>query len=391
MSSRDERYLRIAWIAWAVLFLIAAAIMIAGSGRTVVPSYRIAAQNWLAGRGLYDGTGVGGFVYFPQAAILFIPFALFAAAAGEVLWRLVIIGTFAAGLRSFARLASGRTGRELFPLMSLVTVPLAWDCARNGQSTLIITGLMLLAVVDVADRRWWRATLWLSLGVALKPLALVLALLIMAVDRPMTGRLLLGLGAVALAPFLTQHPAYVLQQYASCFGNMKAAAHVAVVARGWTSPFTALQLAGVNVPERIQTVLRVAAAAGTLALCVLARKRHDAGRSAVFVFSLAALYLMLFSPRTENNTYAMLGPAIAVLFSRATLIEARNGAAILLGCMALALVGSRSIERVLTPHAGASWLPPLLAAAFAGYLLVQLFSLRAGAVKEEGPKAADGR
>jgi hypothetical protein len=81
--------------------------------------------------------------------------------AGEVIWRLVNIAVFAFGIFHFARLVGGSSGKGLFPLMTLVTLPLAWDCARNGQATLVITGLMLLAVVDIVRTRWWRAVLWL--------------------------------------------------------------------------------------------------------------------------------------------------------------------------------------------------------------------------------------
>lgn len=370
----NGRALWTAWAGWAALFLITAAMVVGGSGRTVVPSYRLGALNWLHGQGLYDGAGVGGFVYFPQAAILFAPFAMFSPTMGEVLWRLAVIGMFALGLRSFARLAVEGSGKDLFPLMTLVSILLAWDCARNGQATLAMTGLMLFSIVDVAKGRWWRATLWLALGVAVKPLAIVLMLLIAAVERPMIWRLFLGTAALALAPFLTQHPAYVLEQYAACLGNMRTAAHVGVVVQGWTTPFTALRVAGIDVPEWIQTVLRVLAAFGTLGLCFLVQQRHDRVRSAVFVFSLAVLYLMLFSPRTENNTYVMLGPAIAVFLARALVVEKRFAAGILLSSIALALLGSRVLERMLTPHAEASWVSPLMAICFGVYLLVRMFS-----------------
>lgn len=369
-----RRPLWTAWAGWAALFLATAAMIVAGSVRTVVPSYRIAALNWFAGRGLYDGTGVGGFVYFPQAAILFAPFAVFSQTAGEVLWRLAIISVLALGIRGFARLAGERSGRDLFPMMTLVSIPLAWDCARNGQATLALTGLMLLSIVDVARGRWWRAALWLSLGVAVKPLAIVLVLLIAAVERPMTWRLLLGMTAVALAPFLTQHPAYVMQQYSACIQNMTTAAHVGVVARGWTTPFAALQVVGIDVAERIQTAVRLIAAFGTLTLCFLVKRQRDLVRSAVYVYSLAILYLMLFSPRTENNTYAMLGPAIGVFLAQAFVIEKRFAAGIVLGGIAVALLGSRLLEHLLTPHAATSWVPPLMAACFAGYCLVRLFA-----------------
>ncbi len=376
-DKRGERY---AWIGWAALFLATAAIIVHDSSRSVVPAYRISALQWIAGQPLYELSGIGGFTYFPQAAILFVPFALLPPALGEVLWRLVNIGVLAFGLRSFARLAGERSEQNLFTLMTLVTIPIAWDCARNGQATLAMTGLMLLAVTDVAGSRWWRAALWLSLAVAIKPLAIVLVLLIIAIDRPMTWRVLLGMLVLALAPFVTQHAAYVLQQYAACMQNMTISAHVGVAAHGWTSPFTALRsVAGINVPESVQTVVRLAAAFATLGLCFFSRMRHDAARSAVYVFTLAALYLILFSPRTENNTYAMLGPAIAVFLASGFQIEKRTGEGILLTLAVLALLGSRVIERTLAPHAEQIWLSPLLAAGFAVYLLVRLFTDRAEA------------
>lgn len=374
---------RSAWIGWAVLFLVTAAIIASGSSRSVVPAYREGAVYWIAGKTIFSDPGVGGFVYLPQAAVLFIPFALLPVVAGEVLWRFVNIWVFAFGIFHFARLVSGNSGKWLFPLMTLVTLPLAWSCARNGQATLIITGLMLLAVVDIARTRWWRATLWLCLGVAVKPLVIVLALLVMVIDRPLSWRLPAGMLVTALFPFLTQHPGYVLEQYAAFWSSLTKAVHVGAVEKGWTTPFHALQLAGVSVPEKGQTLLRLAGALGTLVLSWLSRRRHDAVRSAVYVFSLSVVYLMLFSPRTENNTYAMLGPAIAVFLAGAYLIEQQRGEGLLLSCMAGAIIGGRVIERLLTPHAGTSWVSPLVAVCFTAYLLVRFFRDMDGARQQE--------
>lgn len=373
MSLSDKNAERIAWSAWFILFLVTSAIIVGGSGRTVVPAYREGALSWIAGEIIYKHLGVGGFTYLPQAAILFIPFSLSSVIAGEVAWRLVNIAVFSLGIFNFAGLAGGRSGKKLFPLMTLVTLPMAWDCARNGQATLALTGLMLLAVVDVAQQRWWRATLWLSLGISVKPLMIVLVLLIMAIDRPMSWRIAVGMLVTVLVPFLTQHPGYVMEQYAACWKNFTTAAHVGAAEGGWTSPFHALRLIGATVPEQAQTVLRLAAALGTLVLCWVSRRRHDAVGSAVFVFSLSVAYLMLFSPRTENNTYAMLGPAMAVFFAGAVLAEKRSREGLLLGGLVVAILGGRVIERMLTPHAGTSWVSPLVAVCFTAYLLVRYF------------------
>jgi hypothetical protein len=227
--------------------------------------------------------------------------------------------------------------------------------------------------------------LWLSLSVAMKPLAIVLILLIMAIDRPMTWRLLLGMAAVALSPFLTQSPAYVLQQYTAFLHNSTTAAHVGVVAQGWTSPFSAISLVGVELTERVQMAIRLFAAFGTLALCFLARRRFVENRSAIYVYSLAALYLILFSPRTENNTYAMLGPSIGVFLSLAFLAEKRFGQGIFLASLVAILINGRPINSALAPHTEISWVSPLMATCFAGYLLFRLYTEPAKGAGKQAP------
>ncbi|MFA5073898.1 MAG: glycosyltransferase family 87 protein [Nitrospirota bacterium] len=358
---------------WLILFLITAFIMISGSTRTVLPAYQTAAFNWLRSLNLYDGTGVGGFVYFPQAAILFIPFTFLPPLVGEVLWRFINIAVFVIGLHAFSRMAKGQKDERFFFFLSLICIPLVWDCARNGQATLAMTGLMLLAVHDLADSRRWRATLWLSLAVSLKPLVIILILLLAAIDRAMTWRILIGMSAVAILPFALQHPGYVVEQYRACLQNTTTAAHIGVVARGWTTPFTALRVAGIDIAENVQTILRITAAFGTLWLCILARRWYDPVRSAMFLFFFSVLYIILFSPRTENNTYMMLGPIIGFFLAEAFLIQKRLREGSFLVGIAGSMLGSRVIERLVAPKAEAIWLSPFLAILLCGYVLMRFF------------------
>ncbi len=384
----DKRKVQFAWIGWFVLFLVTAAIITHDSTRSVVPAYREGAVYWMAGRTIFAHPGVGGFVYLPQAAILFIPVALLPVVVGEVVWRFVNIGVFALGIFRFADPLRPGPAQQPFPLMTLVSLPLAWDCARNGQATLAMTGLMLLAVAEIARERWWRAVLWLSLAVAVKPLAIVMALLVMTVHRPLRWRVPAGMAAMVLVPFVTQHPAYVASQYAAFWSSLTKAVHVGVVAHGWTTPFTALRVAGIDVPEGIQTVVRVAAAAATLAVYWLGRRRLDDARSASFGYCLAAVYLILFSPRTENNTYAMLGPVIGMLLARAVLVEKKTGQGVLLGGVVVVLVSSHKLEHLLTPQAQDSWVAPLMGVLVAAFLLIGSFAGKGSENDGEGRRIA---
>ena len=58
------------------------------------PRYRDGALAWVAGKNMYNGTG-RGFIYLPQAAILYVPFAMLPVPLGGLLWRAISLSVFA--------------------------------------------------------------------------------------------------------------------------------------------------------------------------------------------------------------------------------------------------------------------------------------------------------
>lgn len=366
----DRRAVRNAWLGWALVLAVSAALAASGSRRSVVPVYRTAAQHWHAGQNIYSGDGCG-FVYLPQAAVLFGPLALLPTVPGEILWRSLAVGLFALGVYRWSEAAQRDPQISLFPLTTCLAIPLAWDCARNGQATLPMAGLLMLAIADAGRRNWTRATVWLAIGLAIKPLAVVAILLMGALQRELRGRLLVGIAVVAALPFLTQSPAYVAQQYVACLESLQSTAHLGVV-ESWAQPFSVLGMAGFTWDERSQSLVRALAAAGTLALCWQVYRRRSAAQDALYLYTLAACYLVLFNPRTENNTYAILGPAIGLFFADACLVQRHYGRAVLLLVMAAGTAGSYQLGKWLLPQCKPVWLAPLAAAGFTTYVLVQL-------------------
>lgn len=362
---------RTAWCSWVGVILVVSLLVLAGNGHTVAHHYRHAANHWCAGDNVYTDTG-HGFLYLPSAAVLFVPFAAIPESLGEILWRMATIGTFTVGLWRIATLTGRTTGIEMFPLMTLFALPPALSDARNGQATLIMTGLMMLATVDLVDRRWWRAALWLSLGLALKPLALVMILLVAAIERPMTWRLAVGVALTLLIPFLAQRPLYVTDQYAKCVGMLCTASNLGL-ANYWSQPFSALALAGFEIPERTQTLIRAGAAFLALGLCWHARRQHDQPRAMLELFAISVIYILLFNPRTENNTYEMLGPVLGISAVSALLVERRHGATALLGAMMLAIFCGEEVCRLVWPSISATWLKSLVGIGYLIYFLAKFF------------------
>ncbi|MEI7436730.1 MAG: glycosyltransferase family 87 protein [bacterium] len=306
------------WVIIATCILLAT--LLAHHEHTVTHSYYDAAKAWFQGRDVYhltDAAGqpsIHGFLYLPTTAVLYGALAALPFLWHEVIWRLLEIGAFAYAIARLCRMLSGVCATHgVAPLLAAVLAMLpAVACMRNGQMNLMIAVCLTLGIVALAEEGWWRATLWLALGVALKPPMLVPALLAAALYRQMRWRLLLGLSIALLLPFAAQSPSFVLRQY-HLFAQKTALSSRPGEAGGFADLFSLLRYAGLTLTEHTQTCLRLAAALGTLLCCLRAARCWPRAETAFVVLILSSVYMMLFNPRTELNTYLIPGVPVAVL------------------------------------------------------------------------------
>lgn len=357
---------RIAAITLWVTFALAIAAYVALDGRrTVTPTYRIAGTAWFAGGRLYnDATDIGGFLYFPHAALLFAPFAALPHSVGEALWRVLGLALLASGLWRFAGLISAERRARLFLLFTLLCLPATVSSARNGQMNLHMVGLMLHATADVAIGVWWRAALSLTIGLALKPHTIVMAALVGALYPGTRGWFVAWIGLAAAGPFLLQRPCYVIEQYVACFHRVVFA--TMPVTDTWSDLRGLLLRLDIQVSNDRLIFLRLAAALPTLWLAFIAR-RHGPAWAAVHLFTLAAAYMMIFIPRTEANSYVILAPAVGAI---AALAAAHGRSAAFWALVAFAVVlGCENYGRTIFLMTDL-WLKPLLTIPFSVYVIL---------------------
>lgn len=348
--------------------------------RSVTGNYRLGAEHWHTKRAMYT-EGPHGFLYLPQAAMIFLPFEVLPALAGEVLWRWAGIGAYAAGVWALCRLIAGYSGAGrpvrlagVFTIATLLAIPAALGSAQNGQTNLALGGLFALSAVSASGRRWWWTTLWLMLALALKPVALPVVLLLAAVNLRMIPALAAGGVVLVLAPFVHPDPGYVWQQYQAGFGKVLSAANPG--ADVWFSDIRGmLRDFGWKLTDAQVLPVRGAAALVCLGASVwLGIKTREWARS-VLVVLVGVGYILVFSPRTEGVTYAMIGPLAAVLATRELLNrEARRvwlGAAMVAYCLVL------QFSMVLTGKERKYWLRPLATMVFVVGVGARIASSRA--------------
>ncbi|MBL8835097.1 MAG: DUF2029 domain-containing protein [Alphaproteobacteria bacterium] len=327
------------------------------------PAYRTATRLWWRGEDVYGAADLVASIFqfnnLPAHIVLFTPFWAVGQPLGGALWRVFSIAVFAAGLARLAVLLAPRRAAVAIAVAFLVIQPSASSVFTSGQVHVVMLGLMMLAMADIAVLRWWRASLWLALAVAFKPLAVVLVLLCFAVYPAIRARLAASIALVIAIPFIHPDPGFVASEYVVFAQKMVFSAQPE--GGKWAFIGTLVEWSGVDFSGRFWLGVSAAAALATLGLAALARRDLDPRRAALAITMLAFGYLLLFNPRTEPNSYIALGVLMGFGAIDLSLLRGRERAAVFVW-LAAAVVGPRG--RMIDP-----WLLPGMAVVFLSWYL----------------------
>lgn len=361
--------LRFVWGSWILCFLVIAVLVgTRPDKRTVTPEYRGAAERWVQGEDLYNLDSVHGFLYAPVSALIYLPILPWPKPIGEILWRLIGMALLVWSLWRLAGLCLGGERERWFWLISLLVLPASLASIRNGQTNLHLVALMMLAAVELATGRWNRAAVWLTLTFLLKPVAIVMILLVVVIYPALRWRMIAGLFLLLLLPWLRLDWAYVWQQHVNCVQKMLLAS--APPEHNFNDLKGLLLSLGLNPAESLLRWVRLGAALAVLGFCWRLAQRGNALQTALGVALWSAIYLMIFNPRTETNSYVILAPFLALT---AVVIHQSEGRKILgYSLMLLALLlGCDGYGKQI--HVATNlWLKCSVALIFAGVMIAEL-------------------
>ncbi len=380
-SSITRRPTLLAWILWATIAVVVCGLSAhQGFKRTVVPAYRGASLAWIEHRPIYELTSIHGFLYLPSAAALGVPFLGLPSRGHEIAFRAVTIAFLAWATWRLSRHIGPAIARAAFLGLTLLIAPVAIGSAMAGQMNIVLAAASAAAATDMIEQRWNRAAFWLGLGFALKPQMAVLLLLAGAVFPAMRLRAAIALLAALLIPFVLQQPAYVAEQYQLFVEKSRLSSNPAEANIRNTDINGLLTALSINLPTRALWLLRLAMAPLTLLAAFWTTRRHNLAHGVVMTVAWAAVYLMLFNPRTEGGSYVIAAVPLAALTMSAAMSQFRGFEVGLLVFIAIGWTASYPISHALYALAGRlagsgsvidlrSSFSPLLAVIFLGYLL----------------------
>lgn len=380
---KSDRY---AWRLWLLFFAIIAFLaFFQPTKRNITHHYNKAARAWWTSQDMYSLKGAG-FLYFPQSVFIYTPFAWqdfpedreefgrqplsetllpwLPLRVGEVFYRAFALGLFAWGVwRMCGRFKLDAKTLSLFALVTVLTIPAATTAGRNGQFNMLLAASMILAAVELSEERWSMATLWLILGIMIKPLGLVPLLLLGALYRPLWWRLPVGLIAFFALSFAHYDPDYVLRQWQMCVEQVRTASMPP--SNHFDDIAAMFRTFGLNIPDEKWFPVRALFAPLTLLLAWWLKRLYPELIAPFLIAAAAAVYLMLFNPRNETNSFLILSPYIALF---AALIFREKRVTKLSWLLVFLCIGFGSDTYGDIYKITRIWFKPLLACIFLGVL-----------------------
>jgi hypothetical protein len=315
--SPPGRWGRTALVIWSLLTVASCLRCVFGGPGADYPVNAAAGRHWVCGADLYpDHDGWNSFLYSPLIAVFLAPYGSLPMVVGNVLWRLTLIGGFAAALWSFARTLPTPLTAAQKGILYLLVLPLTAATLTDGQAGALVAASLLFAAASASTGRWNAAAAWSAFACLIKIYPVAFALLLgLAYPKRFAGRFAVALAVGLIIPFTCQQPDYVTRQYAQWFHVLGSSDRgdwdlnianrdVALLFRVWGRPLD----------STVWKCIQLLAAAGAAVLCV---KMRLAGwsrpRVVASLLGLATCWMVLFGPVVESFTYILVGPTLACL------------------------------------------------------------------------------
>jgi len=182
---------------------------------------------------------------------------------------------------------------------------LAIPAFNNGQLNVLIAAGTMLAVAAGADRRWIEAALWAALIAAIKgyPIAVGM-LLLLAIPKRFAFAFVAATLVLFALPFLLQDPDYVIRCYEDFVRysalDSRIYADISRVPRDWTT--LPRMYLGIVPTSNVQHAVAGVAAAVFAGITLRLRRSPEV---LPLVWGLASVWMTVFGPATEMNTYSI--------------------------------------------------------------------------------------
>jgi hypothetical protein len=350
---------RYPWIGWAAWLVFCIASLLRTHPRrfgSTFQAYLTSAHSFWNGRPIYDMSNLGEYLYWPVSLLVLGPLPnlqpVVAAAIAMAVAGVVLSLASIALMRALLPERPILEAVNLAGILLMINIPAAWFNFKYIQAQIGMTAFMMLTAAAIIYRRWWLSCLFMFLSVIVKPLSLVMLLLCGATQPKMRIGLVLALLAALLLPFAFGDVHYVAGEYKNWILKLQQLTSVEPGEWIYQADFaTLLDTIGITLPHTAQTVIRLAAALGILALVWRVAQLQNDVVFAIAVTLFSGCYITLFGPRNEFLSFLVLTPPLTALALLLLTRDARDQRAWLLiaAVLVIGFHGALEVDRAVKP------------------------------------------
>jgi hypothetical protein len=252
-------------------------------------------------------------------------------------------------------------------------LPLSISNLGNGQSNLLVLGLLLTALGAIVSERWNLAAVCCA-GASLFKIYPISTGLLLAVCYPRRFGVRFAAAIVAglMVPFLLQRPAYVAAQYAGWVSYLfRDDRWNFPIALGYHDLRLLLRIVHLPISRVGYVALQLVVALMFASLCLALRNaQSDRSRLVVTILGLSTCWMVLLGPATEATTFVLIAPTIAIELVEARLDHYRPWVFALLILIYALMIAGPTVSLIRAPLPIPSFaLKPLGALLLTGFVL----------------------
>src|SRR5262249_31752769 len=260
--------------------------------------------NFWARSPLYVPESLHGFHYLPIMLIIGTPLNWLNIQLAGAIFGLLSVVFFSFSVFRLAQQITPTHSAFAAGAILVVSLMAAVVALRLLQMQMPMTAAMICATAAGMREDWRAFVFWLLLAVALKPLAIVMALLAIATVPKARVPLIVGILMLLILPFAVQSWSYLANEYVNYVRQLLHITDADPGAWGNQAEFsTLLTTIGLELGAHTRLAIRLGAALVTLGLAWRIAWEGNARATSFALLMLSTCYIGLFNPRQEGVSF----------------------------------------------------------------------------------------
>ncbi len=289
-------------------------MMASGSPQGAFIEYMYYIHRFWAAQPIYIAHDLHGFHYFPGTLVLMTPLSWMGLPAAGAVVGFLSVAAMTASVCYLARILFAERAITMAGVILGLSAMPTTTSLQLLQFQILMTSSVIAAAAAAMRGRYREMALWLILGIAIKPLGAVFALLAACLYPRCWLPLIVPIILLVLLPYAFQDASYVSREYENYIGQLWHITEASPMDWGSQADFPVFwEHFGFDLSAGVRMVIRLAAVLATLIAALRLASWGNRKATGFGLLILTVTFIALFNPKQEQYSFVVVAPALGAL------------------------------------------------------------------------------